>query len=128
MADFRLRQAERLKKRKAIELLFSHGRSVRAYPLRIVFLITERQGRFPAQVGTTVPRKLFKRAVDRNRLKRLLREAYRLHKSIIYDVMEDPKKQLSLMVIYTSDEIQAFDTIERALVKAIRLMLDKSRM
>ncbi|MDX1478905.1 MAG: ribonuclease P protein component [Saprospiraceae bacterium] len=125
MSDSRLRPSERLKRRKAISALFAHGNSVQVFPLRLVFRLVERQGRYPAQLAISVPRKRFKRAVDRNLLKRRMREAYRHNKHTLYAAIPDPSRQLALMIIYTSDEIQTFDTIERALQRALDLIIHK---
>ena len=76
---------EKLKSRKLIERLFEEGKSVKKYPIRLVYLQTDHTSDLPAQVGFSVPKRHFKRAVDRNRIKRLLREAYRIQKKNFTD-------------------------------------------
>lgn len=119
MTDFRLRKAERLKRRKIIQALFRDGRSAFGYPIRIQWLQIERDGAFPARAAFSVPRKKFKRAVDRNLLKRRMREAYRLNKHLLYDIPLSDKEQLALMLIYTPEEILPFDSIQKGVVKAL---------
>tara|TARA_B100000795_G_scaffold269897_1_gene261000 strand:- start:9147 stop:9386 length:240 start_codon:yes stop_codon:yes gene_type:complete len=75
-----LGKKERLKSKKLIGRLYTEGSSVKAFPLRMVYLQTEHTSDFPAQVGVSVAKRTFKKAPDRNRLKRLMRETYRLQK------------------------------------------------
>ncbi|MCL7761859.1 ribonuclease P protein component [Polaribacter sp. Z014] len=85
-----LGKEERLKSKKLIEKLYLERNSVKAFPLRMIFLQTEHTSKFPAQVGVSVPKRNFKLAVDRNRIKRLMRESYRLQKEIVYNNIEQP--------------------------------------
>lgn len=87
---YTLGKEERLKSKKLIERLYEERNSVKAYPLRMIFLQTEHTSDFPAQVGVSVPKRNFKLAVDRNRIKRLMRESYRLQKEIVYDNLDKP--------------------------------------
>ena len=71
---YTLGKQERLKSKKLIEKLYKEGSSVKAFPLRMVFLQTEHTSDYPAQIGVSVAKRNFKKAPDRNRLKRLMRE------------------------------------------------------
>ncbi|AWA29356.1 ribonuclease P protein component [Flavobacterium magnum] len=73
---------EKLKSRKTIDLLFSEGKSVSKYPLRLVYMPVD-QADGPLRAGVSVSKKYFKKAVDRNYYKRVLRETYRLNKAIL---------------------------------------------
>ena len=79
---------EKLKSKKLIEQLFIEGSSVSSYPIKLIYLKTELPFNVPMQVGVTVPKKNFKSAVHRNRIKRLLREGYRLNKEIVFNNSE----------------------------------------
>jgi len=79
---------EKLKSKKLIDQLFVEGKSISTYPIKLIFLQTELPFDVPLQVGVTVPKKNFKSAVKRNRIKRLLRESYRLNKDIIFNNSE----------------------------------------
>ena len=74
LMKFTLGKEERLKSRKLIGRLYTEGETIKKFPLRMVYLQTEHTSNYPAQVGVSVPKRLFKKAVDRNRIKRLLRE------------------------------------------------------
>ncbi len=90
---------ERLCGQKRIESLFASGnRSLAAYPLRAVYLVEDREGE-PVQVLVTAPKRLLRHAVERNRAKRLVREAYRLNKHMLTDALGQRKAALAFMWI-----------------------------
>jgi ribonuclease P protein component len=95
--DFTFSKLEKLKYKKLIEILFSEGKSVTLFPLRIVFLQKEHDGVKPLKVGFSVPKRLIKKAVDRNRIKRQLREVYRLNKEEFYQLID---KKYIMMVVF----------------------------
>ncbi|GHV65129.1 hypothetical protein FACS1894199_05040 [Bacteroidia bacterium] len=80
-------KAERLSHKALFEELFASGKSFVNYPFRVVFKKSSQEGEFPARVGISVSKKKFKSAVKRNRIKRLTRETYRLHKMTFYEKM-----------------------------------------
>lgn len=71
-------KSEKLKSKKSIELLFTEGDSVSSFPLRFIYINNSSDSR----IGVSVPKKKVPKAVDRNRIKRLMRESYRLNKSV----------------------------------------------
>jgi len=88
VAPMTFRKQERIVSKQLIETLFGKGssQSLAAYPLRAVYMQTEHQeGHAPVQILISVPKKRFKHAVDRNRVKRQVREAYRCHKQLLSD-------------------------------------------
>jgi ribonuclease P protein component len=87
---FTFGKQEKLKSRKLIEKLFDEGKSVKKFPVRLVYLQSSHTSDFPVQAAFSVPKRNFKRAVDRNRIKRLLREAYRHQKNTLYDELQKP--------------------------------------
>lgn len=114
---------ERLKSRKVISRLFQEGQSFAQYPLRFVWLVTPPpeniQPCSPLQFTVSVPKKRFKHAVDRNRLRRQIREAYRLHKEKLYTVLPDTGNTISLMVIYTGATALPYTIIAEAMYQAL---------
>ena len=114
--QFTLGKNERLKSRKLIEQLFSEKKSFNTFPFRVYYLFgekisKERQSQINIQFGIGVSSKFFKKAVDRNRVKRLTREAYRLKKKILEETLKENKKNLSLFFVYTQKELPDYKTV-----------------
>ncbi|WP_250433570.1 ribonuclease P protein component [Hanstruepera flava] len=105
---------EKLKSKKLIDILFSEGKSVSSYPLRMVYLATELNSDSRLNVGVSVSKRHFKKAPDRNRIKRLMREAYRLNKTVIFNNITT---QYALMILYIGNEKPKFSDVESATVK-----------
>ncbi len=122
MTDFSFSRDERLKSVKLIKQLFVEGRSIFQFPIKLVYipLPDDHLHIENSQFGVSVPKKRFKKAVDRNRIKRLLREAIRLNKHIISD---DPVKVM--MIIYVADEELSHKIIQ-ASIKKLLLILHKT--
>ncbi|APZ45341.1 ribonuclease P protein component [Polaribacter reichenbachii] len=121
---FTLGKQERLKSRKLIEKLYKEGNSVKAFPLRMVYLQTEHTSDFPAQVGVSVAKRNFKKAPDRNRLKRLMRETYRLQKEIVYDNLEKP---YVFMISYIGKEEKSYDELFSKMNKLLYLFIEEAK-
>ena len=113
-----LGKQERLYSRKLIDSLFKGGgsRAMSGFPLRMVYAMTERhEGEPAAQILVSVPKRCFKRAVKRNRIKRLVREAYRLNKHILADALErhEPQMSATMAFIYTDSHLHDYATVEQ---------------
>ena len=127
---FTLGKNERLKSRKQIEQLFSMGKSFVVTPLRVHFVMNGEGSTEDKinglQFGVGVSNKNFKRSVDRNRIKRLIREAWRLQKGNLYQLTKAFKKQLNVFIIYTGKDIPDFhlvkDKVEVILQKLSKLI------
>ena len=111
-------KAERLKSRKQIDNLFAKGKAVSAPPVRAIYLFTPAESG-SLQAGVTASKKFFKKAVDRNRAKRLLREAYRLQKEALANQVKATSKAGFVFFIYTDKTIADFDTIKTAMGKCL---------
>ena len=96
---------EKLKSKKLIDLLFAEGKSVSKYPLRLVYVPVELENDEKIKFGVSVSKKHFKKAVDRNYYKRLLRECYRLNKALLLDNLEKP---YVMMFFYQSKDKMSF--------------------
>lgn len=123
LMKFTLGKEERLKSRKLIGKLYAEGKSIKTFPLRMVYMQTEHTSQFPVQVGVSVPKRNFKRAVDRNRIKRLLRESYRLQKNIVYSEVEKP---YVFMISYLAKEEWSYADIEQKMQKLLTLFIEKT--
>lgn len=121
--NFSLKKTERLNSKKTIDKLFAEGDSILQYPIKFIFLKTELANEYPAQAGFTASKRNFKRAVARNRIKRLLREAYRLNKNLLYDKLED--EQLALFIIYIGKELPKYEAIHTATRKGLSKIVKK---
>jgi ribonuclease P protein component len=104
--QFTLHKNERLKKRKEIESLFRQGKSFVHHPFRVYFeILNNEEAKQPLLFGVGVSKKFFKKAVSRNRIKRLVREAYRLQKNNLKTVLQNQQLSAKLFFIYTGDVI-----------------------
>ena len=117
--NFTYPKSEKLKSKITIDLLFSKGKSVSKYPLRLVFVESDygipEDSDQKLKMGVSVSKKYFKHAVDRNYFKRVLRETYRLNKQILIDNLD--KKYAFMFFYQTKDRL----TYEEINTKTIQL-------
>jgi ribonuclease P protein component len=106
-------KTDRLKSKTIIDSLFTKGTSVSIYPLRLVFVKTPHENAPSLLMGVSVSKKYFKRAVDRNYFKRLLRETYRLNQNILRETIENQEEKYSLMFFYQTKERLSFEEINQ---------------
>lgn len=114
---------ERLKKKKLITKLFNEGRSLSEFPIKLIYLKTEHDAPYKIQAGVSVAKRNFKKAVDRNRIKRLLREVYRKNKYLIYQ-SEHTKKHIFMFIYLGRNEI-AYNLLEEKMILLLRKFIDK---
>jgi len=122
--QFTFNKHEKLKSKKLIEQLFIEGKSVSAYPLKLIYLKKEHQGIYPLKAGVSVSKRKFKSAVKRNRIKRLLREAYRKNKHIVYNTVSD---HYIFMFLYTDENEQKYVFIEEKMMNLLEKFLKKTQ-
>lgn len=130
--DYGLTKSERLTSQLVIEKLFAGGNaSMAAFPLRIVFMQMKKQGgentkdEPPVSILVSVPKKRFRHAVDRNRMKRLVREAYRLNKHILWDVLEGKDYRLALAFVCITDTLPSFYAVNKSMKKALTRITER---
>ena len=117
-------KSERLCSRKSIDNLISCGNRLFCYPFRLVWLESETGSPFPVKLAISVPRKKFKKAVTRNRIKRLIRESYRLNKSLLYEKLNEKKREMDILLIYISDDEPDFNYINIRMQKLLLKLTD----
>lgn len=115
MGNFRFPKEERLTKKKVIEDLFQKGASFSSFPLKVIFTTHPGKSTTKNQVLVTVPARTFKKATDRNTLKRRIREGYRLNKGLLTLPLT-----FSLAYIYIAKEILPSPTIHLAIQSSLR--------
>ena len=114
--SFFFKKEERLKSRKAFENLIRSNTAFFSHPLRIIWIKTDVEQPFPAKVAFAVPKKNFKRAVQRNLLKRRMREAYRLHKHELYSFLEKNNSKVHILIVYIGKDISPYHEIENKIL------------
>lgn len=113
--DYSYSKAEKLKSKITIGLLFSEGKSVSKYPLRLVYYQQKKEENQKIKIGVSVSKKYFKKAVDRNYFKRVLRETYRLNKHVLTDNLKTP---YAFMLFYQTKDRLSYQEIN---IKTIQL-------
>jgi len=121
---YRFKKEERLCSAKAIAELFKHGKRMRTASLQLVYTLIDDTDTPPIQVLISVPKKQFKRAVLRNRLKRRIREAYRLNKAPLLTALTRGQKNMQIALVYTGNEVLDYTDIEESVVRGIIRLLD----
>ncbi len=120
---FTLKKVERLKRRKVIEKLFSEGRAVTSFPIRVQYKIEDPLLTVSLQAGFSVSSRNFKKAVDRNRIKRLMREAYRLQKAPLEQALQTKQQKLALFLIYTGKELPNYALVREKIEVVLKKLL-----
>lgn len=118
-SGFQFPKQEKLSSRKEIDRLFKEGQSFLAYPLRVQFRLDWEADDVPVRALFSVPKRRFRRAVLRNRLKRRMREAYRLNKPGLIDVFHYSRVSLRVAFIFVGQDELDYFVIEKGVKKAL---------
>ncbi len=121
---FTYSKAEKLKSRKVIESLFTEGKSVGVYPLRLFYIELPETEIVPLKTAVSVSKKNFRGAVQRNYIKRLLRESYRLNKHLIY---ENCDKKYALLFLYVGKEKPDFHQLNKTMSVLMNKFLQQTK-
>lgn len=112
---------EKLKSKTTIDLLFSEGKSVSKYPLRLVYVPAVLENEERIKFGVSVSKKYFKKAVDRNYFKRVLRETYRLNKQLLLENLEQP---YAFMFFYQTKDRLSYTEINEKTIQLFQKFVD----
>jgi len=116
---------ERLSRELLLDKLFREGKSISQNGFTLVYLQAELPVFYPAQAGFSAPKRHFKKATDRNTIKRHLREAYRKNKTALYQKLMDRKYQLALMLIYKGKELPDSAHVEKNVVALVGKVVER---
>ena len=110
-ANYSFGKKEHLKSNQSIQDLLKNGQTVSGYPLKIYWKISsDNHQKSPVRVAFSVPKRKFKRAVDRNLIKRRIRESYRLNKYILVNPLRDKELNVIMIILFLSDEFISFNS------------------
>jgi len=121
--NFKYSKKDKLKSKKLIEQLFTEGKAMTVYPLRLIYLKTEFEDNSILKTGVSVSKRLHKTAVARNNIKRLLREAYRLNKPLYFN---NSSASYAFMILYLSKDGITFDKTNRSMQLLFQKFIDKT--
>ena len=121
--QFGLGKRDRLKSRREIDTLFEKGKHFSVFPLRVIYRLEPAPNLPTLQAGVTASKRHFKKAVDRNRVKRLLREAYRLQKNDLMEPLAARKMNGYLFFVYTDATIAPFALINQCMQACLKRLL-----
>lgn len=113
------RKDERLCLRNDIQNVIDSGRKNLAYPFFVNYIVKDTQTGEATKIAISVPKRNFKRAVDRNLLKRRIREAYRHHKHNLNDIVHKENKTVNAIIVYVSKEKLTYRQIEKGIIKSM---------
>lgn len=122
---YTLPKRERLHLKRDLDLLFGQGRSFVSYPLRVIYLVSREPQDERVQMMVSVGKKYFRRAVKRNRVKRLIRESYRLNKHSWLVELKEQRVWIKIGYICVSKDLPSFGEVERAVVKSFKHIISK---
>ena len=120
---FNYGKKDKLKSKKLIERLFSEGKSINAYPLKLIYLKAEFEDDSIVKAGVSVSKRLHKTAVARNSIKRLLRESYRLNKPLYFN---NSSASYAFMILYLSKDGTTFDKVNNSMKLLFDKFIDKT--
>lgn len=119
------KKEERLKSNRVIKTLFSSAKNFLVHPFKVNWQLRKDNGRYPARVLISVSKKHFRNASERNDMKRLIREAYRTNKHILYEFLEEKGIQCDFSIIYIAKEAEAYSELEKKIIKLLNRLISE---
>jgi ribonuclease P protein component len=125
MVRHTFRKTERLTNKKTFDTLFANGKSFVITPFRLIWMETKSTAPAPVQLGIAVPKRSFAKAVHRNAIKRRIRESYRKNKHLLYEVLQNKKISIALMVIYLPKEALPYGEMESKMILSLQKVINQ---
>jgi ribonuclease P protein component len=122
-ATYSYNKKEKLKSRKLLDQLFTKGKSVSAFPLKVFYGVLPAETTETVQAGVGVSARNFTKAVDRNRIKRLLREVYRLNKTVLHDALHAEQKKAAVFFLYVGKEKPEFAPLNETMPLVLQKLI-----
>ena len=126
MKPFSYNKKEKLKSRTQLEAIFTSGKSFSVFPIKVFFLEADATQSERVKAGVGVSAKYFKKAVHRNRIKRLLRETYRLEKQNLHQQLHEQQKQFAVFFLYIDKEMPVYEVLRGKMKEAIEKLMKKT--
>lgn len=120
------KKEERLSEKKIIEKLFERGCDFYVSPFKVLWEHADFESKYPAKVMIAVSGRNFRKAVDRNRIKRLMREAYRKNKHILYEALQNSSEKYAFMLLYTGKIIIPFRDMESKIILILQRLVKEN--
>ncbi len=122
---YTFRKDEKLKSKKIIRDLLESGNTLSSFPLKIYWKTANTEDQTNTKVAVSVSKKAFKKAVDRNLIKRRIREAYRKNKHELYEFLNERQQKTVLIILYIHKKSLSYTVIDQAIKKVLRLLKHK---
>lgn len=119
------RKQERLKSSKLIKLLFTSGKGFLVHPFKVNWQTRQAEGRYPAKVLISASKKHFRKAVERNHVKRLCKEAYRKNKQVLYDYLVEKNIGCDFSLVYIGREADPYTEIEEKIIAVLHRLISE---
>jgi ribonuclease P protein component len=120
---FTYNKKEKLKSRKLLQQLFTEGKSFTVFPIKVIYLEVKAPLDFPVKVAVGASGRNFKKAVQRNRIKRLLRECYRTEKIPLHSLLEQQNKELIVFLLYIDKVLPEYAVIKTKMPLIIQKLI-----
>lgn len=120
---FKFGKAEHLKSDKSISLLITEGFSFLVFPIKVRWILVPKNDKISIKCGFSVPKRKFKKAVDRNYIKRIMREAYRTNKEILTSTLQNNESQMHLLLTFIGDDVPNFQYIESKIILTLQRLI-----
>ncbi len=119
------KKSERLYSKKCIDLLFKKGKTLFNHPLKVIWLTNDFDSNYPSKLFVSVSKKKINKAVDRNKMKRRIKEAFRKNKAFFYEYLNNYDIKCYLAILYVSNELCTYNKIEKKIISILKRLIEE---